>query len=146
MKGKKRNTYNVRPWWRNLGCFFDLYRLPPLPALFKIYFIYLFIYLSIYLFIYLVFQDRVSLYSPGCLGTHFVDQAGLELRNLPASTSWVLGLKACTTMPSSHFLFLVFGWCVLMKRDLAASWPPVSTHIHASMPSLLSSTMSTLGL
>jgi hypothetical protein len=28
-----------------------------------------------------VFQDRVSLYSPGCPGTHFVDQAGLELRN-----------------------------------------------------------------
>jgi hypothetical protein len=27
----------------------------------------------------------------------FVDQAGLELRNLPASASQVLGLKACTT-------------------------------------------------
>jgi hypothetical protein len=26
--------------------------------------------------------DRVSLYSPGCPGTHSVDQAGLELRNL----------------------------------------------------------------
>jgi hypothetical protein len=34
------------------------------------------------LFFVLVFQDRVSLYSPGCLGTHSVDQAGLELRNL----------------------------------------------------------------
>jgi hypothetical protein len=45
------------------------------------------------------FWDRVSLYSPGCPGTHFVDQAGLKLRNLPASASWVLGLKACTTMP-----------------------------------------------
>jgi hypothetical protein len=30
---------------------------------------------------------------------YFVDQAGLELRNLPASASQVLGLKACTTMP-----------------------------------------------
>jgi hypothetical protein len=31
-------------------------------------------YLFIYLFIYLlVFQDRVSLHSPGCPGTHFVD-------------------------------------------------------------------------
>ncbi|GAB1296956.1 Predicted gene 11032 [Apodemus speciosus] len=29
--------------------------------------------------------------------THFVDQAGLELRNPPASASQVLGLKACTT-------------------------------------------------
>jgi hypothetical protein len=45
----------------------------------------------------LVFRDRVSLCSPGCPGTHFVDQAGLELRNLPASASQVLGLKACTT-------------------------------------------------
>jgi hypothetical protein len=45
------------------------------------------------------FQDRVSLYSPGCLGTHFVDQAGLKLRNPPASASQGLGLKACTTTP-----------------------------------------------
>jgi hypothetical protein len=35
----------------------------------------------------LVFRDRVSLYNPGCPGTYFVDQAGLELRNLPASAS-----------------------------------------------------------
>ena len=47
-----------------------------------------------------VFQDRVSLCSPDCPGTHFVDQAGLELRNPPASASQVLGLKAFTTMPS----------------------------------------------
>jgi hypothetical protein len=40
------------------------------------------------------FRDRVSLYSPGCPGTHFVDQAGLELRNLLASASQVLGSKA----------------------------------------------------
>jgi hypothetical protein len=44
------------------------------------------------------FQDRVSLCSPGCPGTHSVDQAGLELRNPPASASRVLGLKACATM------------------------------------------------
>jgi hypothetical protein len=39
----------------------------------------------------LFFQDRVSLYSPGCPGTHSVDQAGLKLRHLPASVSQVLG-------------------------------------------------------
>ena len=33
------------------------------------------------------FPDRVSLYSPGCLGTQSVDQAGLELSNPPASAS-----------------------------------------------------------
>jgi hypothetical protein len=49
-------------------------------------------------FLFFVFRDRVSLYNPGCPGTHFVDQAGLELRNLPVSASQVLGLKACTTM------------------------------------------------
>jgi hypothetical protein len=43
----------------------------------------------------------VSLCSPGCPGTHSVDQAGFELRNLPASASQVLGLKACATMPGS---------------------------------------------
>jgi hypothetical protein len=43
--------------------------------------------------------DRVSLCSPGCTGTHSVDQAGLELRDPPASVSQVLGLKACATMP-----------------------------------------------
>jgi hypothetical protein len=31
--------------------------------------------------------------------THFVDQAGLKLRNLPASASRVLGLKVCATKP-----------------------------------------------
>jgi hypothetical protein len=44
-----------------------------------------------------VFRDRVSLCSLGCPGTHSVDQAGLELRNPPASASLVLGLKACAT-------------------------------------------------
>ena len=55
--------------------------------------------------IFLGFRDRVSLYSSGCPGTHFVDQAGLELRNLPASASRVLGLKACTTTPGSDYTF-----------------------------------------
>ena len=34
-----------------------------------------------------VFGDRVSLYIPSCPGTNFVDQGGLEQRNLPASAS-----------------------------------------------------------
>jgi hypothetical protein len=61
------------------------------------------------LFVCLFFRDRVSLYSPGCPGTHFVDQAGLELRNLPASASRVLGLKACATTPGSSGPFLLQG-------------------------------------
>jgi hypothetical protein len=46
---------------------------------------------------FVFFRDRVSPCSSGCPGTHFVDQAGLELRNLPVSASQVLGLKACAT-------------------------------------------------
>ncbi|GAB1287933.1 Nuclear receptor subfamily 1, group H, member 5 [Apodemus speciosus] len=42
-------------------------------------------------------QLEVSLCSPGCPASHSVEQAGLELRNLPASASQVLGLKACAT-------------------------------------------------
>ena len=50
-----------------------------------------------------VFRDWVSLYSSGSPGTHFVYQAGLELRNQSASASRVLGLKACTARLSGQF-------------------------------------------
>ena len=58
----------------------------------------------------LVFRDRVSLCSPGCPITHFVDQAGLEPRNPPASASHVLGLKACATTAQQKFLYLFLQW------------------------------------
>ncbi|GAB1293186.1 Annexin A10 [Apodemus speciosus] len=51
-----------------------------------------------------MFGRWVSLCSPGCPGTRSVDQAGLELRNPPASASQVLGLKACATTPGSTSL------------------------------------------
>jgi hypothetical protein len=59
-----------------------------------------------YFFFFLVFQDRVSLCSHGSPGTHFVDQAGLELRKPPASASQVLGLKACATTPSQGYILI----------------------------------------
>jgi hypothetical protein len=67
--------------------------------------VFLSIYPSIYpdnMCVYIcIFEGGVvSVYSPGCPGTHFVDQAGLELRNLPASASQVLGLKVYATMAS----------------------------------------------
>jgi hypothetical protein len=58
---------------------------------------------------FFVFRDRVSLCSPGCPGTHSVDWAGLELRNLPASASQVLGLKACSIMLGTHLFNLIKG-------------------------------------
>jgi hypothetical protein len=67
---------------------------PPYPPLF---FGFLFFW---FLVLVLVFQDRVSLCSPGLAVldlTLYVDQAGLEHRTRPASASQVLGLKACAT-------------------------------------------------
>jgi hypothetical protein len=60
------------------------------------------------------FRDRVSLYSPGCPGTHFVNQAGLELRSLPASASRVLGLKACSTTPGDIRIYMCRCACICM--------------------------------
>ena len=47
--------------------------------------------------LFVAFQDRVFLCSPGCPGTPSVDQAGLKLRDSPASASQVLGLMVCAT-------------------------------------------------
>jgi hypothetical protein len=69
-----------------------------------LWFYFYFILFYFILFYFIFFQDRVSLYSSGCSGTHSVDQAGLKLRNPPASASQVLGLKACATTP---YLFVV---------------------------------------
>jgi hypothetical protein len=47
---------------------------------------------SRFLFIFcFVFQDRVSLCSPGCPGTHSIDQDGLELGD-PHTEIWDLNL------------------------------------------------------
>jgi hypothetical protein len=59
------------------------------------------LFVCLFVFVCLFFQDRISLYSPGCPGTHFVDQGGLKLRNPPASASRGLGLKACATTPGA---------------------------------------------
>jgi hypothetical protein len=53
--------------------------------------------LGVFFLLVFGFPDRVSLCSPGCPGTHSVEQAGLKFRNPPASASQVLGLKACAT-------------------------------------------------
>ena len=64
------------------------------------------VYLLNLMTVFFSFQDRVSLCSPGCPETHSVDQAGLELRNLPASASQVLGLKVCATTAQLNGYFL----------------------------------------
>jgi hypothetical protein len=81
-----------------------------------------------FFFFFLVFRDRVSLYTPACPGTHSGDQVGLELRNLPASASQVLGLKACATTPG----FRLLSYCTqdhLTGHDPANSGPGPATLI-----------------
>ena len=80
--------------------------------------------------LFVCFRDRVSLCSPGCPGTHFVDQAGLELRNPPASASRVLGLKGCATTPgfpqflfSNLFLFFIYWLIWLVWENVSLSSP-----------------------
>jgi hypothetical protein len=74
-----------------------------------------------------VFRDRVSLCSPGCPGTHSVDQ-GLKLRNLPASASQVLGLKACATTARQDF-FLRFIYLFYVYEYTVAVQTVVSLHV-----------------
>jgi hypothetical protein len=64
------------------------------------------------LLLLLLLFEIFSLCSLGCRGTHSVDQASLELRNLPASASQVLGLQASTTSarPTNTFLKHFPGW------------------------------------
>jgi hypothetical protein len=77
-------------------------------------YIYIFDFLLRFIYLFIGFQDRISLCSLGCPGTHFVDQAGLELRNLPAPASRVLGLKACGTTPGD--LFIICKYTVAVFR------------------------------
>ena len=60
-----------------------------------------------YLFIYFLFLRLGFVCSLGCPGTYSVDQAGLKLRDLPASGSEVLALKVCTTMTGFISKFLM---------------------------------------
>jgi hypothetical protein len=57
-----------------------------------------FLFLFLFNLIFFFFWDRVSLCSPGYPGTRFVDQAGLKLRNLPAS------FRVCCNSTLLHLL------------------------------------------
>lgn len=51
-------------------------------------------------FWFFCFQDKTwFLCGPGYPGTHSVDQGGIKVRDFPASTSGMLGLKVCARMP-----------------------------------------------
>ena len=66
---------------------------------------FVFVFCLLFLLLLLFSQDMVSLCSPGYPGALSVDQAGLELRNPPASASQVLGLKVSGTTLGSVVTF-----------------------------------------
>jgi hypothetical protein len=94
---------------------------------------YLFIYLFIYLFWY--FRDKIFLYCPGCPGTHFVDQAGLELRNLHASASQHAGIKGLPHHGPAPTGPLNFALLLLLCIQLVI---PFQIKSSSSSPSFLS--------
>jgi hypothetical protein len=63
-----------------------------------------------FLFFVFVFETglQITLCSPGCPGTHSVDQVGLELRDQPASASQVLGLKGAPPLTGFFFFLMQF--------------------------------------
>jgi hypothetical protein len=73
---------------------------------------------SLFLFVW----NKVSLRSPGCPGTHSVDQAGFRLRDLPAPAFRVLGLKVCTSVSDKS-----------CYQSLDIINIPASTHIHTDL-------------
>jgi hypothetical protein len=75
------------------------------------------------------FQDRVSLCSPSFPGTHFVDQVGLELRNLPASASQMLGLPFKTFRYVFLFFFLFISLLVFFRHSLMSLTPSWNSYV-----------------
>ena len=74
------------------------------------------------LFFCLSFQDRVFLYSPGCPGTHFVDQTGLELRNLPASPPEYVTVVLCFALGGKKWFKLYLLDLHLLIQFQFAQW------------------------
>lgn len=72
-------------------------------------------------FCFVLFWDRILFCSPGCPGTHYVVQDDLELRNLLASVSPMLELKASATMAfltnSVHFGKVIFQFTMFFWID-----------------------------
>jgi hypothetical protein len=101
--------------WKNIVYIFLSWNILVSP-IFVLFFLFCFLFfVFVFVFVFFFFRDRVSVYRPGCPGTHFVEQAADELRNSPASVSQVLGLKVCTTIARLVSPFLLTesfaGYC-----------------------------------
>ena len=66
--------------------------------------------LRLLLFCFVLFDTGFLCSFGACPGTRSVDQGGLELKDLPASASGVLGLKACATTAQFGTSCCIPGW------------------------------------
>jgi hypothetical protein len=76
----------------------------------------------VFCFVCLFVWDRILLCSFGCPGTHSVDYAGLKLRDLPASTSWVLGLKMLAYSPPPAPYCWATNLFIYLFVDMVSHW------------------------
>jgi hypothetical protein len=76
-------------------------------------------YLSISIYLLVCFSSR---------GFLCVDQAGLKLRDAPASTSWVLGLKACMPPRLAGFSVLNIYLWLWASVGIRRRWACVASH------------------
>lgn len=76
-----------------------------------------------------VYLARVSPCSHDWSGAHYVDQASLVLnsREPSAFASWVLGLKVCTTIPSSQYMVAKIQTQALILEQVLLSTEPLSS-------------------
>ena len=84
------------------------------------------------------FRDMVTHVIPCCAATHSVDQAGLKLRDPPASASQVLGLKEFATSPTTaqlriYFLNHQIGIFFSMRSDFHGGGMIKQYHTHVEI-------------
>ncbi|GAB1288525.1 Elongator complex protein 1 [Apodemus speciosus] len=95
----------------------------------------------------LLATDRVSLYCPGYLGTHSVDQAGLEFRNPPASASQSAGITGvrhhCPAQAQQTLIMMTRDFEVIKEQQIhqdefgegkfvTVGWGSKETQFHGS--------------
>lgn len=67
----------------------------------------------------------VSPCSPDCPRTCYVEQAGLNSRDFPASASPTLGSRVCTTDVFTRFTIRFgIGWNAPVPHSVSSSFPP----------------------
>jgi hypothetical protein len=114
-------------WFVHLGLHFCM-------VLFLCVWLFCFVLFCFVLFCsFLFFETGFLCVALAVLELTFVGQAGLELRNPPASASYVLGLKACATSPG---LFVCVCVCLsIFLFHKYANHNDLETHASSLCPS-----------